>query len=75
MCTRSVLARYKNAHSEALIFTRDAIRDTAQTLPKSCAFHVWHEYVRMGTTPVLHMSHDPEILALRVKLLHRQFWG
>jgi len=59
----------------ALIFTCNAIRDTAQTLPKSFAFHVWHEYVRMGTTPVLHMSHDPEILTLRVKLLHRQFWG
>lgn len=59
----------------ALIFTCNAIRDTAQTLPKSFAFHAWYEYVRMGTTPVLHMSHDPEILASRAKLLHRQLSG
>ena len=75
MCIRSVRARYKNAHSEALIFTCSAIRDTAQTLPKSFAFHVWHEHVRMDTTPVLYMSHDPGILASRVKLLHWQFWS
>ncbi|WP_339557299.1 hypothetical protein [Comamonas sp. MYb396] len=52
-----------------------AIRDTAQLLPKARAFHIWFEHVSIGTTPVLHMQHDPETLESRLKLLHGQFWG
>jgi len=73
------LARVMNEHSEALSFTAcsiaGAIRDTAQMLPKARAFHIWYEHVSIGTTPVLHMQHDPETLASRLKLLHGQFWG
>ena len=39
------------------------------------AFHIWYEHVSIGTTPVLHIQHDPETLASKLKLLHGQFWG
>lgn len=73
------LARVMNEHSEALSFTSGSIagtiREAARKMPKAKAFHIWYEHVRIGTTPVLNVQHDQEMLAPKLKLLHGQFWG
>ncbi|WP_240933155.1 hypothetical protein [Diaphorobacter sp. HDW4B] len=52
-----------------------AIRDATILMPKTQTFHVWYEHVSIGTIPALHMRHDAETLANKLKLLHGQFRG